>query len=148
VAQGILGTPDGPVGALSLKPWLAVRAVAALLIAWPAVRIGLRGESARWKSFIWGSIHAVVVLGIMGTIAKFRNSAWMNNTEGNAELIRMSVLGAAALVMLVCLCAGTHYLVRAFDPGEPKPAAQPDENAASTAATPAPGSVNKQLAAS
>jgi hypothetical protein len=139
VPLGTLGTADGPVGALSLKPWLAARLLAALLIAWPAVRIGLRGESARWRSFIWGSIHAVIALGIMGSIAKFRNSPWMSNTEGNAEIVRMSVLGAGALVTLVCLCAGTHYLVRAFDPGEPARTAPPDENTAASA-TPAPGS--------
>ncbi|HLO42502.1 MAG TPA: hypothetical protein VK176_15885 [Phycisphaerales bacterium] len=139
VPQGMLGTPDGPVGELPVKWLVLVRLVATVLIAWSAVRIGLRGEAARWRAFLWGSFHSVIALGIMGGIYKFRNAPWMKSQEGNDEWIRMGVIGALSVVTLICLCAGTHYLVKAFDPGDPPRSTPLEDPSRQASAATSPG---------
>ena len=134
--QGVLGTADGPVGAVRMVYWLLARVFAAGLIASSAVRIGLAGDRARWRSFLAGAVMDVVALGLLAALYKFRSSTLLDPREGAMEFARIGSLIAAGLVIFVCLCGGTHFTIRAFEPRSTKQE-DPKDPASQSSATPA-----------
>lgn len=125
IPEGSLGTQGGPVGQIRLLPWLIARIFASVIIGASAVRIGLQGDRGRWTTFLLGSGAAGTALVLMAAIYKFRSSPWMAPREGVAEALRVGSLIALGIFIFACLCGGTHFTIRAFEPREGKTPSTP-----------------------
>ncbi|GMV27497.1 MAG: hypothetical protein AMXMBFR58_35280 [Phycisphaerae bacterium] len=113
--QQSLGSPDGPIGQVSMLPWLAVRALAALGIAFCAVRTSIGTDRRRWRTLVWGLANSGVFLVLAAAAFKYRNSPFVTGQEESSAALRLAILGGGAVVMLITVCAGTHLVVRAFE---------------------------------
>ncbi len=124
VAQGRLGTVDGPVGQINLRPWLAFRVLAALAIGAAAVRMALGSERDRWVNLARGVVLGAVSLGIAAALYKFRASI-MPAGEDSVSFPRIGAAIVAGVVMLAGLCAAVHFTMNAFDRRVPAPSLPP-----------------------
>lgn len=114
-SRGRLDVASNPDG-VSLRPMLAARLGASAVIGAAAVLIGLGRSPRAWSGFIKGSLLAAPFLVSLASVVLARSAVFDAFSRFSIG-VKAGVGIAAVLVIGVSLCAGAHYIIRAFEVG-------------------------------
>jgi len=99
---------------LPLKPWLAARLGAAMVLTACAVFIALGSNRTAWKTLWRAGMFAAPLVGVLLWYRLARFAPLDAPLPGFRDALRLGAIVVIALACAVCLCAVVHLSIRAF----------------------------------